>query len=289
MPGLAEPFDRARLKAGENRLPCPDCDRGERDRALSVRLEADGRALWHCHRCGFRGASDGELRVATANKGRRATRSAQETRTAPAPARELSAWALNLWRASMPLDGPALAYLKARACAIPPEGSDLRWLPCLSHPTGYKGPALLARVTDAATGTPITLHRTWIRADGRKANADPPRLLLKDHAKAGGVVRLWPDDAIAEGLGIAEGIETALSLAHGFAPVWAAIDAGNLADFAVLDGIGALVIAADHDRAGLEAADKCAARWTAAGRSVRIVTPARVGSDLNDQVREWAT
>lgn len=285
---VAEPFDRSRLKPGENRLPCPECDRGERDRALSVRLEPDGRALYHCHRCGLRGASGGDAAHATARPTRHA-RKAQEPRAAPAPARELSAWALNLWRASMPLGGPALAYLKARACAIPPEGSDLRWLPCLSHPSGYKGPALLARVTDARTGEAITLHRTWIRADGRKANVDPPRLLLKDHAKAGGVIRLWPDESIAEGLGIAEGIETALSLAHGYAPVWACIDAGNLAEFAVLDGIGSLVIAADHDRAGLEAAERCAGTWTAAGRSVRIVKPEREGFDLNDQVRACAT
>lgn len=187
----------------------------------------------------------------------------------------------------MPLGGAALSYLQARQCVIPPADGDLRWLPSISHPSGFKGPALVARITDARTGLPISLHRTWIRADGTKAPVDPPRLLLKDHAKAGGCVRLWPDEDLTEGLGIAEGIETALSLAHGYSPVWSLIDAGNLAEFPALDGIGGLVIAADCDPAGLRAAEACAARWVSAGRTVRIVTPDREGADLNDEVREW--
>lgn len=286
---LAEPFERAGLKPGENRLRCPECDRRKpkAGRPLAARLEPGGRVIWHCHRCGFKGASGGERAPATERPVRLAS-TAQDARAAEGPARVLSAWAANLWRASMPLDGPALAYLKARACAIPPEGSDLRWLPGLAHFSGYKGPALLARVTDATTGVPMTLHKTWILADGRKAPVEPARMLLKDHAKAGGVIRLWPDADVTGGLGIAEGIETALTLAHGFAPVWACIDAGNLGELPVLDGIGSLVIAADNDPAGLGAADKCAARWSAAGRAVRIVKSDREGFDLNDQVREWA-
>jgi len=34
------------------------------------------------------------------------------------------------------------------------------------NPSGYVGPALVAPVTDALTRTPMTLHRTWIKADG---------------------------------------------------------------------------------------------------------------------------
>jgi len=132
---------------------------------------------------------------------------------------------------------------------------------------------------------PLTLHRTWICANGDKAACDPPRMLLGNHRKAGGVIRLWPDDAVTTGLGIAEGIETALSLAHGFTPVWACIDAGNLAAFPVLEGIESLVIAADHDEAGISAANACATRWTDAGREVRIVMPDQAKTDLNDLAR----
>lgn len=145
----------------------------------------------------------------------------------------------------------------------------------------------MALVTDATTRGPLTLHRTWIRRDGTKAPLDPPRLLLKDHSKVGGVIRLWPDEDVSTGLGIAEGIETALSLAHGFSPVWALIDAGNLGELPALDGVGSLVIAADNDEAGRRAAERCCARWLQAGRTVRVVTPEREGADLNDEVLEW--
>jgi hypothetical protein len=135
--------------------------------------------------------------------------------------------------------------------------------------------------TDALDRAPRTLHLTFIAADGRgKAELQPPRLLLPKHHKAGAVVRLWPDDAVTLGLGIAEGIESALSLALAGLPVWAAIDAGNLAAFPVLGGIDELTVAVDRDPAGERAADELAHRWITAGRRVRLVKPK--AGDLND-------
>lgn len=136
---------------------------------------------------------------------------------------------------------------------MPPINGDLRSTETLKHPSGYTGAALIARVTDAVTGEPITLHRTWIKSDGSKADVDPPRLLLGKHRKAGGVIRLGPDGAGTSRLAIAEGIETALTVAHAYQPVWSLIDAGNLAAFPVLDGIESLLIVADNDPAGLKA------------------------------------
>ena len=54
-----------------------------------------------------------------------------------------------------------------------------------------------------------------------------------------------PDAEVDSALGIAEGIETALSLAHGFTPVWSTIDAGHLENFPLLDYVRELVLAAD--------------------------------------------
>jgi putative DNA primase/helicase len=96
------------------------------------------------------------------------------------------------------------------------------------------------------------------------------------------VVRLWPDAAVTTGLLIAEGVETALTAAHGFTPVWACIDAGNLANFPMLAGVEALTIVADHDRAGVRAAEECAARWLEAGREVRVWASEVEGQDFND-------
>lgn len=193
----------------------------------------------------------------------------------PEPEREIREtldprW-LRYWQALGPVRDTGRAYLEARQCALPPTGGGLRFDPAARHPGRYNGPCLVALVTDAEAGTPISLHRTWIAADGTKADVEPPRLLLGGHRKAGGVIRLWPDEALTQGLAIAEGIETALSLARVFQPVWAMIDAGNLAKLPPLPGVDALTIAVDEDPAGNHAANACAERWAMSDREVTLV------------------
>jgi len=182
-----------------------------------------------------------------------------------------------------------LDYLRARGCVVPPADGDLRWHPALLHaPSGTHGAALVGLVTDAVTREPLTLHRTWVQADGNKAAVTPSRMLLGGHRKAGGVIRLWPDEAVTTGLAIAEGIETCLSVAHAYTPVWACIDAGNLAEFPVVAGIESLLIAADNDPAGLRSAETCARRWALAGREVFIAKADTPDTDFNDVLRAAA-
>ncbi|WP_211234559.1 DUF7146 domain-containing protein [Solimonas soli] len=186
-----------------------------------------------------------------------------------------------LWDACDPIHGAAREYLQARNCVVPPKDGHLRCHAALKHPSGHVGPAMVALITDQVTGEPLSLHRTWVKPDGRKAT-DPPRLLIPNHRKQGGVVRLWPNEAVTHGLGIAEGIETALSLAHAFTPVWALIDAGNLKEFGPLPGIEALTIAVDHDAAGISAAEDCALRWIEAGAETRFIMSPTTKGDIND-------
>lgn len=207
-----------------------------------------------------------------------------------------------VWSDARPLaDTIGAAYLLARRCVIPPADGDLRFHPALRYPKlgatpeeraaqpDFTGPALVALVTDIVTGEPIGLHRTWICADGTKANTPgPARLTLGGHRKQGGCIRLWPDEAVTTGLGIGEGIETVLSLAHDFRPAWSLIDAGNLGAFPVLAGVEALVIAQDNDPAGRAAASDCAVRWSAAGCTVALVSAAHDGADLNDIIMKDA-
>lgn len=193
----------------------------------------------------------------------------------------LAPWAQRWWDEAEAVHSVGLSYLKARGCVIPPRDGDLRYHFALKHsPSKYVGPALVALITDPLTSANLSLHRTWITADGKKAT-DPGKMYLARHSSRG-VCRLWPDEAVQGGLAIAEGIETALSLAHAFTPVWAALDAGNLAAFPVLPGVESLTIAADHDQAGIKAAQACARRWKTAGREVRIVMAPAEGQDLND-------
>jgi phage/plasmid primase-like uncharacterized protein len=150
---------------------------------------------------------------------------------------------------------------------------------------------LCGRVTDARTGQPISLHFTRLRPDGRgKAGTDLDKLLLGGHRKAGGVVRLWSNEAVTTGLAIAEGVETALAAAHVFMPVWAAIDAGNLEAFPVLPGVESLMIFADNDESGRgqRAARACAQRWADAGREAYIVTALETGADMADLAKAAA-
>jgi putative DNA primase/helicase len=219
-------------------------------------------------------------------------RPAKPTRNkAPSPAARyetLSRFGRRVWAETLIVrtDTPAGRYLAERGCALPHQGGHLRWHPELRHPNGYVGPALVALVTDVRDPERwLTLHRTWIGTDGRKADVETPRLLLAGHPKAGGVIRLWPDDWVTAGLGIAEGIETTLTLARGFTPAWSVIDAANLAAFPVLAGIEALTVAVDHDAAGLKAFKTVAERWHAAGREVRKVLVPSPGADLNDWAR----
>lgn len=195
---------------------------------------------------------------------------------------------LTYWNSLGEVRDAGRAYLEARQCAIPPADGDLRFDPAARHPAGYVGPCLVALVTNILAGAPLTLHRTWVNADGTKADVEPPRLLLGGHRKAGGVIRLYPDEAVTHGLAVGEGIESALSIARVFKPAWALIDAGNLAKFPVLAGVESLLIAEDHDEAGARAAKSCAVAWTTEGREVRIAKAPVAGYDANDYLRRAA-
>lgn len=257
---------------GSHRIECPSCGRGGRDKTAGLTVEHDSGVV-HCFRCSY---------VESFRPERGAVRRAptiKPTHKAPAPKHErLSDWGWELWQGCNPLEGVAVQYLRSRRCAIPSEAGHLRCHPSLKHPSGYVGPALVALITDVATREPLSLHRTWITATG-KAGLETPRLPLWNHPTKNGCIRLTPDDEVSSLLGIAEGIETALSLGWCL-PVWATIDAGHMAQFPVLPGIGTLVIGQDQDPAGMAAASICARRWAAADREVLVTRQA--ANDLND-------
>lgn len=261
---------------GEYRIECPSCGRGGKDKTAGLTVEPNGGVL-HCFRCAFvesykpeRGAV---MRTPTITPERKTQQKYER----------LSDWGRSLWALCEPIKGVAAQYLKHRKCVIPPSGGDLRWHPNLKHPSGYIGAGLVGLITDSLTGEARSLHRTWIQADGTKANVEPPRLLLGNHSLKNACIRLWPDEYVSTGLGIGEGIETCLSLAHAFEPVWSVLDAGHLSSFPVLAGVECLVIAQDQDSAGIKAANECAARWHKSGRKVRVTN--QQTNDVNDLMK----
>ena len=264
---------------GEHRIVCPSCGRSGKDKTLGLTVKSDG-GLGHCFRCQYTESFKHERGVV-----RRAP-IIQPTQKVTQKHETLSYWGRDLWSMCLPIEGVARDYLKSRRCVVPPKDSDLRWHHSLKHPSGYIGAGLVARVTDSLSGEARSLHRTWIQADGTKANVEPPRMLLGNHSLKNACIRLWSDEYVSSGLAIGEGVETCLSLAHAFEPVWATLDAGHLADFPVLAGVEVLTICRDNDLAGIKASEKCAARWLEAGHIVHITS--QIENDINDILTEAA-
>jgi putative DNA primase/helicase len=266
---------------GEQRCACPECARTKRrtrDDALAVKIDPDGGATWVCHRCGWKGC------LRRSGEPQRARRTTAPPPPEPVPAPPIGA-VTSTWERCPPVtpDSVAGRYLIGRGCTLPHPDGHLRWHPRCQHPSGDKGPALVALVTHAVTAEPMTLHKTWLMADGSgKARLDKPRLLKGGYPKKGGVIRLWPDEEVTYGLAIAEGIETALSAGQLFTPVWSCIDAGNLSTLPVLDAIQSLTIVVDHDEQGILAANECGRRWAEDGAEVVLWVPPTEGQDLND-------
>jgi len=168
------------------------------------------------------------------------------------------------WKTAIPIAGTLAAkYLASRGLQY--GGDALRYR--------ANDRTMLAHMTDAETGEPRGVQAIYLDQDGRKIER-------KMRGPSGGaVVRLSPDDAVEYGLAIGEGIETCL--ATGFTPIWATLNAGNMAAFPVLSGIDCLTIFADNDASGtgLAAAKICAERWHAVNREAIIRMPIKVGVD----------
>lgn len=197
--------------------------------------------------------------------------------------RGLADWAQRILDGTQDLSRQSIGtdYLQARNCVIPPADGDLRFHPAYRDKEGRTWPALVAIISNIATREPMSLQITTINPDLTRGE----RRNLYRHGKQGGCVRLWPDEAVTYALGIAEGTESALSLAHLGVPVWSLIDAGNMAQFPVLPCIEALYISVDNERTGINAADECALRWHEAGVKIRMSRSPVEGQDTNDVVR----
>jgi putative DNA primase/helicase len=138
--------------------------------------------------------------------------------------------------------------------------------------------ALVAEVRDHA-GALVTAHVTYLR-DGRKLEGHEPRKLLGPlTGREGCAVRLMP---AGELLGIAEGLETALSAAAlDGVPVWAALNTSLLGKFEPPATVRTLRIYADRDEPGLLAAAHLMERLQGRVR-VELKTPPAPAKDFND-------
>jgi putative DNA primase/helicase len=189
--------------------------------------------------------------------------------------------ATRIWRESRPAAGTLVdVYLRSRGITVSPPVS-LRFHPKLKHPSGASLPAMVAAVLDR-DGRIVAVHRTFLAPNGsRKAEVTPNKLMLGPCA--GGAVRFAKPAMV---LAVAEGIETALSVAQACPnlAVWSTLSTSGLKTLQLPHEVLEVVICADADVAGEKAAFAAAERFSRQGRRVRIARPTGT-NDFNDMLR----
>jgi len=276
--------------------PCPICQiEGRRDqRGLSLK-DAAGRTLLTCHKSGCKALdvlSELKARGIIQGHGVSVQRSQREIDRERDETRRKAQKTLQLcndtFSQAVSIDGtPGAIYLEGRGIrGIQGRKirNTLRFHPGLYHgPSKQTLPALIARIR-GTNGNAMGLHRTFLRPDG-SGKADVPSNKMMLGPASGGAVRFGPDQPI---IALAEGIETALSISRASRlTVWATLSTSGMKGLILPPAPVAevVVICADHDDAGLAAAEATAARLEAEGRAVSVITPQAKGTDFNDVLR----
>ena len=153
---------------------------------------------------------------------------------------------------------------------------------------GRRLPAMMAQFVSPCLSW-TTVHFTFLTEDGANVRDERGKSLRKFHPGTipkGGAVRLCPS---AETMGVAEGIETALSAMAMFdVPVWAVLSTNGMAEWQPPEHVRHVIIFADNDRkyGGQHAAYALAYRLSVDRRSkvesVEVRAPEDPGMDWND-------
>jgi hypothetical protein len=261
-----------RWSAGGGLCRCPAHE--DRTPSLSVR-PGRTRLLLHC----FAGCSAGD--VLRALERARLLEPNAPGPNVPASDRDdprPSAAALRVWNESRPVRGtPAERYLAARGLCS--GSAALRFHPRTPHgprPLTRLRPALIAAVRDDGGLTGI--HRTFL--DGPPESRGQRKCGLGRFGR--GAVRLGGS---ACRLGLAEGIETALSATALFGlPCWATLGTERFGQVSLPADIEELLLFPDHDMGGRRA-EALAREAFAHVPRIEARYPSRPGEDWNDVLR----
>jgi hypothetical protein len=283
----------ARNLGGEvsgDKVLCPGPNHSKRDRSLSIRFERSapegftvlsfcGDDIGNCRdyvreRLGLPAwKPDPNYRK---NGQRPAVRPVRKQATAATAAATTTADAMAMWlEADDPHHIAPFLYFVSRKLTLDDDlcGHVLRW-----HEHDR---ALLALFRNILTDAPQAVSRTFIDDDGNKVE----RRFYGP--TSGAAIKLDPDDSVAGGLFVGEGVETCLSARQlGLRPVWALGSAGAISGFPVLSGVECLTLLQENDANGASqrVCEACAVRWHASGREV-IINTSNTGNDLNDALR----
>ena len=247
---------------GECRCPAHD----DRSPSLSVRL-GDTAILFHC----FAGCTSAEIMRALQRQ--RLHDRAAVTMPAGKPKRDMSALALRLWKESKPTAGTLPeTYLRARGLA-PPFPRSLRFNRSTILGSGADKKVMPAMIAAVESGLGlVAVQRTFL---------DPLDILRKPIPKPKVSLGLLGTAAIrlaaaSEELGLAEGIEDALSAMAWFGtPTWALGGVERLAFVAIPEKVRRVIVYADRGRAAERLLEKARDHLTGNDRELVVRVPDR--------------
>ena len=199
------------------------------------------------------------------------------------------AWARQVWASGVSITkgDPVDLYLTHRGIGEPHAAypASIRFVPACPYGKGVSHPAMVSLIT-APDRSIVGVHRTYLTADGRKIEGVSRKVL--GSLPEGAAVRTC---APQEVLGIAEGIETALSASALYQmPVWAALNSGALEKWTPPAECREVAIFGDHDDSftGQAAAYALAKRLSRLGIRVSVILPAGPGDWNDEQMRRLA-
>ena len=144
-------------------------------------------------------------------------------------------------------------------------------------------PVMVCKIDDHAGSRAVNLHLTFLTLDGRKASINPAKRVMRGSLPDGCAIRLGPTKAR---MGVAEGIETAISAALMFdMPVWACVNGTLLSKWIPPQEAEQITVFGDHDAnfTGQAKAYHLANRLEVQfKRRVEVKIPPEVGCDWND-------
>lgn len=270
--------------AGPRSIVCPGPGHSKHDRSLHITMTLHGDFRVHSYsgdewkecRDYVKSILGGEPRPAHVERDQR-------------PRADKRGLALKIWDEAFEDHSSLIRYSESRGLTGRKKmGHVLRFHPRCPWGNGETVPAMIGLFRHIHTDEPTGIHRTALKPDGSGKMAMPDgsnaKRMLGDCK--GSAIKLCPDEEVIQGLIVAEGIETGLSVIEwGIRPVWAVGSAGAMQNFPLLPGVDALALMADHDEAGIAAARACAWRWADAGRDCMVAHPFQLGADWNDVTR----
>lgn len=197
---------------------------------------------------------------------------------------------VKLWQETQPIAGTvAETYLISRGIRNPSFHS-LGFHPYLEYRkkdqrTGKSyvhscWPAMVAKIQKWPDSETIAIHRTYLQRDGSGKAPIPCQKMVLGSCR-GGAVRFGK---LNGRLIIAEGIETALSIyeAAGIC-TWSVISASGFKNIVIppVSIVPEIIVAADNDKAGKEAAKIFSNKWIPKGYTIKIARP-QVEQDFSD-------